>query len=143
MSESQLDISSATDSDLCFPKTLKKVTEVKLFIPCKPWIYWQILMVFLDGVKFVYHWSWIFFSYHGVIGIFYFISPQCTCMSRKCVILNSLFKMNIAHVWGTLPKRNACLASLGRIIIILQILNIVGKRLHSLLYYLGVSILMI
>lgn len=119
MSESQLDISAATDSDLCFLKTLKKVREVKFFIPCKPWIYWQILMVFLDGVKFVYHWSWIFFSYRGVIDIFYFIFPQCTYMSRKCVILNNLFKINIACVWGTLAKRNAYLASLGRIIIIL------------------------
>lgn len=40
MSESQLDISSATESDLRFPKTLKKVREVKFFIPCEPWIYW-------------------------------------------------------------------------------------------------------
>ena len=40
MSESQLGISSATESDLRFPKTLKKVREVKFFIPCEPWIYW-------------------------------------------------------------------------------------------------------
>ena len=41
-------------------------------------------MVFLDGVKFVYHWSWIFFSYRGVIDILFYFPTMYLHVQKMC-----------------------------------------------------------
>lgn len=75
-------------------------------------------MGFFDSLKFIYtvidH--EFFFLLPGVIGTPYFIFSQPIYMSGKCVTRKSLFQIKIAHVWGALLKRNACLANLERLI---------------------------